>query len=124
MFDQDQNDWQIGHICLAQSATAVLVAPATANIIGKIASGIADDFLTAIVMATKAPVFIAPAMNSNMYSNPIVQENCKKLRELGYKFIEPKEGNLACGDLGVGPLANVDDIVKEVSNVVSKANKV
>ena len=92
----------------------MLIAPATANIIGKIAYGIADDFLSTVVMAAAkdTPVFIAPAMNTNMYENPIVQDNIEKLRSYGYRFIEPKESLLACGDLGKGALADVDTIVE------------
>jgi phosphopantothenoylcysteine decarboxylase/phosphopantothenate--cysteine ligase len=104
-------DWQIEHISLAEEADLLLIAPATANTIGKIAHGIADTLLTCAVMATKAPVLIAPAMNANMYENPIVQENIKRLEEFGYCFVEPKVGKLATGIEGKGALADVDDIV-------------
>ena len=97
-----------------KKADTFLIVPATANVIGKIAGGIADDMLTTTVMATKAPVIIAPAMNTNMYENPIVQDNIEKLKGYGYKFVEPASGRLACGDLGRGKLADVDDIVHEV----------
>lgn len=110
----DIGSWEIKHISLAKEADLVLIAPATANIIGKIASGIADDLLTTMVMAVRAPVLIAPAMNENMFKNKIVQGNIQKLKNLGYKFIEPKRGRLACGDIGVGHLAEVETIVKEV----------
>ena len=105
---------EVKHISLAKKADVVLIAPATANIIGKIAYGIADDFLSTVVMAAAndTPVFIAPAMNTNMYENPIVQDNIEKLRSYGYRFIEPKESLLACGDLGKGALADVDTIVE------------
>jgi len=106
--------WEIEHVCLADKADLVLVAPATANIIAKIASGICDDLLTCIIAATKAPVLIAPAMNENMYKNKITQANIKKLEALGYKFIEPKVGRLACGKVGVGCLADVETIVRAV----------
>lgn len=106
--------WQIEHVALAQKADLILVAPATANIIGKIASGICDDLLTCIICATKAAVLIAPAMNENMYSNKVVQENIRKLKSFGYKFIEPRKGRLACGKVGVGCLAEVEDIIKDV----------
>ena len=104
---------EVKHISLAEKADLVLIAPATANIIGKIAHGIADDFLSTVVMAAanQAPIYIAPAMNTNMYENPIVQENIEKLKSLGYQFIEPKESMLACGTLGKGALADVDVIV-------------
>jgi len=113
LFDEPQA-WEIEHVSLAMKADLVLVAPATANIIGKIASGICDDLLTCIICATKVPVLIAPAMNENMYKNKIVQENIKKLKSFGYKFIEPRIGRLACGKVGIGCLAEVEDIIKEV----------
>lgn len=106
--------WEIEHVSLAEKASAVLIAPATANIIGKISGGICDDLLTCIVCATSAPVLIAPAMNENMYRNKIVQENIKRLKSTGYKFIEPRRGKLACGKTGIGCLAEVETIVGEV----------
>jgi len=114
-----QSNWEIEHISLAKRANLVLIAPATANIIGKIASGIADDLLTTTVMACRAPVLIAPAMNENMYRNKIVQTNIQKLKGLGYRFIGPKAGKLACGDVGVGHLAEVSEIVKAVKKHLS-----
>lgn len=106
--------FEIQHISLAQKADLMLVAPATANIIGKVANGIADDMLSTTIMATKAKVIFAPAMNTNMYENKIVQDNIEKLKSYGYHFIEPESGRLACGDVGKGKLANVDDIVDRV----------
>ena len=106
--------WEIQHISLAQKADLMLIAPATANVIGKISNGIADDMLSTTVMATKAKVLIAPAMNTNMYQNPIVQNNISKLKDFGYKFIEPASGRLACGDIGIGKLADVNTIVERV----------
>lgn len=111
-------DRQIEHVSLAEEADLFLIAPATANTIGKIASGIADNLLTCAIMATKAPVVIAPAMNTNMYENPIVQENIKRLEGLGYRFVGPKVGTLATGVEGKGPLAEVDDIVARVEEVL------
>jgi phosphopantothenoylcysteine decarboxylase / phosphopantothenate---cysteine ligase len=105
---------EIGHIHLADSAKLFLIAPATANVIGKIAAGIADDLLTTVLMATRAPVLIAPAMNIHMYENPILQENIRKLRRMGYHFIEPAEGYLACGYEGKGRLPEPDEILEEV----------
>ena len=105
--------WEIEHISLAKKADLILVAPATANIIAKIACGICDDLLTCVICASKAPVLIAPAMNEHMYKNAITQGNIHKLKSLGYKFIGPQEGKLACGDKGVGCLAEVDMIIKE-----------
>ena len=107
---------EVKHITLAENADVLLIAPASANIIGKIASGIADDLLSATVMAaaTTTPIYLAPAMNTNMYENPIVQENIDKLTKLGYKFIEPKESLLACGVTGKGALADPDVIVETI----------
>lgn len=106
--------WEIQHISLAKKADVFLVAPATANIIGKVANGIADDMLSTTIMATNAKVIFAPAMNTNMYNNPIVQENIKKLKSLGYDFIEPASGRLACGDEGKGKLESPEIIVEKV----------
>ena len=117
MFDAPQ-EWEIEHVGLAKKANIVLIAPATANIIGKIAGGICDDLLTCTVCATKAPVLLAPAMNEGMWRNKIVQENIHKLKKSGYKFIEPRVGKLACGDVGKGCLAEVETIVREVKKVL------
>src|SRR5512141_1974213 len=105
---------EIGHINLADSADLFVIAPATANVIGKIAAGIADDLLTTVLMATKAPVLIAPAMNIHMYENSILQENLRKLRRVGYHFIEPAEGFLACGYQGKGRLPEPENIFDEI----------
>jgi len=110
MFDLTEES-RISHIELAEKADIVVVAPATANIIGKAASGIADDLLTTVIMATRAPVLFAPAMNSNMYENKIVQTNIERLKKIGCSFIGPEEGELACGYEGRGRLAPVEDIV-------------
>jgi phosphopantothenoylcysteine decarboxylase/phosphopantothenate--cysteine ligase len=112
-------DWQIEHIALADMASLFLIAPATANTIGKIAGGIADNLLTCAVMATKAPVLIAPAMNVNMYENPLVQANIRKLEQLGYSFVGPKVGTLATGIKGKGPLAELDDIVARAEQLLT-----
>ena len=111
---------EVKHISLVEKADIVLIAPATANIIGKIAGGIADDFLSTVVMAAAphTPVYIAPAMNTNMYENPIVQDNIDRLKRFGYHFIEPKESMLACGVLGKGALADVDDIVRIIEGSI------
>jgi len=108
---QEPVKWSVEHIALADKADFFLVAPATANIIGKIACGIADDFLTTAIMATRVKVVLAPAMNVNMYNNPILQENINKLKNLGYCFIDPVEGNLACGYTGKGKMAEPEEIV-------------
>lgn len=113
---EESDPSKVVHIDLAEEADLVLIAPATGNVIGKIASGIADNLLTAVIMAAanQAPVYIAPAMNTNMYENPVVQGNIEKLRSLGYYFIDPKESHLACGTTGKGALADVDEIVRTV----------
>ena len=122
MFEPVTN-WDIEHISLAKKADIFLIAPATANVIGKIANGIADDMLSTTVMATKAPVVIAPAMNTNMYENPVTQANIQKLKDLGYIFIEPGYGRLACGDLGPGKLAEPDLIVENIKFLLNKTDE-
>jgi len=113
LFDEPDN-WEVEHVSLARKADLVLIAPATANIIAKIACGICDDLLTCVVCATKAPVLICPAMHENMYKNKITQENIKRLKSFGYRLIEPKVGRLVCGAVGIGCLAEVETIIKEV----------
>jgi phosphopantothenoylcysteine decarboxylase/phosphopantothenate--cysteine ligase len=113
------SEQEIGHISLADRADLFIIAPATANIIGKIASGIADDLLTTTVMATRAPVLIAPAMNVNMYTNPIYRENEEKLRRFGYLFVPPVKGSLACGWEGDGKLASPESIFEAAVAAVS-----
>lgn len=115
-------DWQIEHIALAEMADLFLVAPATANTIGKIAGGIADNLLTCAVMATRAPVLIAPAMNVDMYENPLVQANIDKLEKLGYRFVGPKVGTLATGIRGKGPLAEIDEIVAAAEQLLGEVS--
>jgi phosphopantothenoylcysteine decarboxylase/phosphopantothenate--cysteine ligase len=112
--------WDVQHISLACKADLFVIAPATANVIGKIANGIADDMLTTTVMATKAPVLIVPAMNFNMYANPVVQANIRKLKELGYLFMEPETGRMAEGSSGKGRLPEPASIVDEISALLEK----
>jgi phosphopantothenoylcysteine decarboxylase/phosphopantothenate--cysteine ligase len=112
MFESES--WGMAHIELARKTDIVLIAPATANIIGKLANGLSDDLLTTFVITSRAPVLIAPAMNDEMYANCIVRENCAKLKKHGFKFIEPVKGKLACGTVGIGHLAEVEQIVKAV----------
>src|SRR3989338_11713493 len=97
---------RVNHIGLADSADLVLIAPATANIIAKIAHGLADDLLTTTILATQAPVLICPSMNLHMWQNETVQENIRKIMEKGYHILPPDSGNLACGYIGVGKLAD------------------
>lgn len=110
---------EIAHIALAEYGDIMLIAPATANVIGKIASGIADDLLTTTIMATKAPVLVCPAMNTNMYTNVVVKENIEKLVARGYLFVEPTYGELACKSEGMGRLAEVSEIVEEVESILT-----
>lgn len=117
LFDESQ-EWGIEHVSLAQKADLVLIAPATANIIAKIASGICDDLLTCVVCATKAPVLICPAMNEKMYQNKITQENIKKLKKFGYRFVEPRRGRLTCGKVGLGCLAEIETIIREAKKLL------
>lgn len=119
MFEEPRT-WEVEHISLAKKADLFLIVPATANVIGKIANGISDDMLTTTVMATKAPILIAPAMNTNMYENPIVQRNIENLKGLEYRFIEPDSGRLACGDTGKGKLSTPEVIVDEVVSLLTK----
>ncbi len=118
MFAAQTETWDKDHISLAEEADAVLVAPATADFIGKAAAGIADDLLTCTVMATRAPVLIAPAMNHGMYLNPIVQDNIRRLKKCGMTFVGPGKGRLACGSSGEGRLADIDDIVRQVKKIL------
>jgi phosphopantothenoylcysteine decarboxylase / phosphopantothenate---cysteine ligase len=104
------SEFNIGHVALAEAADVVLIAPATANIIAKIACGIADDMLTCTVLATKAPVVIAPAMNDNMWANSVTQENVAKLAKLGFTFVGPSYGRLASGKMGLGRLTELDEV--------------
>jgi phosphopantothenoylcysteine decarboxylase/phosphopantothenate--cysteine ligase len=117
LFDS-ASSWEIGHVSLAAKANLVLIAPATANIIAKIAGGISDDLLTCVVLATSAPVVICPAMNERMYLNKITQANIAKLKKLGFRFVEPRRGKLACGESGLGCLAEVETIIKEVKRIL------
>lgn len=114
---------QINHIELAKKADLFLVAPASANIISKLANGIADDMLSTVAMALKEeiPKIIAPAMNTYMYQNPILQRNLNTLKEVGYQEIEPREALLACGDFGRGALADIDEIAAYVNQILDNA---
>ncbi len=112
--------WEVEHIALAKRADVFLVAPASANFIGKVASGVADDMLTTTVMATRAPLLIAPAMNSNMYENPVTQRNMQTLKTLlRAQFIEPKVGLLACNDVGKGHIADDETILEAVERALT-----
>lgn len=111
---------EIDHIALADKADILIIAPATANIIAKIASGCADDLLSTVVLATRAPMLIAPAMNAKMWDNPVVKQNIEKLKERSFRIIEPTTGELACGYEGKGRLAEIEDIVEEAITILTK----
>lgn len=115
---EEPKTWNVQHIALANWADAFLVAPVTANVVGKIANGIADDVLTTTIMATKAPIVLAPAMNTNMYLNPVTQQNLTKLINLGYHVIAPATGMLACGIEGPGRLPEPSVIVDKLLNLL------
>ena len=117
-FSRDRRE--MGHIELKEDASLLVVAPATANIIGKFASGIADDLLSTTFMSVTCPVLIAPAMNPNMYQHRAVQENIAKLKSWGVHFVEPDEGEVACGDVGYGKLAELDRIFRAAQDVIEK----
>ncbi|MGI6711585.1 MAG: bifunctional phosphopantothenoylcysteine decarboxylase/phosphopantothenate--cysteine ligase CoaBC [Bacillota bacterium] len=115
----EPGSWNVQHISLAEKADIMAVVPATANIIGKIVNGIADDMLSTTIMAATCPVIIAPAMNVNMYQNPILQRNINKLKNYGYHFVEPGIGHLACGTEGKGRLAEIPIIEEAITRVFS-----
>ena len=117
MFEEPKR-WNVEHIALAEAADLFMVCPATANVIGKIANGIADDFLTTTIMACTAPKLLCPAMNHNMYENPIVQANLDRLRQLGYHIMEPDYGRLASGAIGKGRLPEPQKIVEEAMRIL------
>ena len=112
-FDRNFN-FDVKHVSLAKLGDLFLVAPCTANIIGKVAGGICDDMLTTIIMATKAPVLFSPAMNTGMWENPILQDNLQKLKHYGYHIIEPVEGRLACGDIGSGKMPSEEVLLEHI----------
>jgi len=111
---------QVGHVALAQEISLLCVAPATANIIAKFASGVADDFLSTLYLATRCPVLVAPAMNEAMYLHPRTQENLRKLRGAGVEFVEPEKGYLACRDEGWGRLASPEKVVEEGLRILGR----
>ena len=119
MWEMD-SEFSIGHVALADVADIVVIAPATANTIAKLANGIADDILTSTVLATRAPVIIAPAMHTNMYQNAITQENLAKLRVRGFTIIGPGYGRLASGKMGLGRLVEIEDIIGTIRQVLGR----
>jgi phosphopantothenoylcysteine decarboxylase len=117
MWDADERH-DHRHIQLPELADLIVVAPATANIIGKIASGIADDLVSTTIMSADSPVLLAPAMNARMWSNPVVQQNVERLRSLGYHFVGPESGWLSCGTTGVGRMAEPEAIVDAIAELL------
>lgn len=121
MFDPIFN-WEIEHVSIAKSADLFLIAPATANVIAKIASGIADDALTTLVLSIPrpagCPVVICPAMNSEMYRNPITQKNISNLKKIGFRFIGPEKGELACGSEDIGRMSDPAKIISEIKKIL------
>lgn len=114
-------DFKISHISLAEAADIVVIAPATANIIAKTANGICDDLLsTTLCVCWNKPVLIAPAMNSNMWTNPAVQKNVETIKQAGFRIIGPETGRLACGTEGIGRMAEPDDILKEIEDIAAE----
>ena len=107
------------HIDLAQWADLFVIAPATANFLGKVASGISDDLLTTVICATTSPVIIAPAMNPQMWNNPVTRRNCTTLKEIGYHFVAPAEGEMACHDWGVGRMVEPDEIFEQIKSFLN-----
>ena len=115
------SEFSIEHVALAEAADVVVIAPATANIIAKLAAGIADDMLTCTVLATEAPIILAPAMNENMFKNPVTQDNIAKLKARGFIIVEPGYGRLASGKIGLGRLAEVDQIFDTIKQVLGRS---
>ena len=113
-FGSESHAWKMPHIELAKEADLLLIAPATANIIAKLAHGLADDLLSCVAVGTKAPILIAPAMNTEMYNNKFVQKNCAFLKDAGVKFVDPLKGKLACGIVGEGHIADEETIIESV----------
>jgi len=108
------------HIDLAEWPDLFVIAPATANFLGKVSSGVCDDLLTTVICATKKPVIIAPAMNNNMYENPVTQENIGYLKSFGYRFLEPPEGDLACDTYGKGRMPEPEEIFDHIKKFFEK----
>ncbi|MFA4906094.1 MAG: bifunctional phosphopantothenoylcysteine decarboxylase/phosphopantothenate--cysteine ligase CoaBC [Candidatus Margulisiibacteriota bacterium] len=123
LFSEDEYKKPVPHVSLAEKADLIIIAPATANVLGKIAGGIADDALTTTIMTAKCPKLLAPAMNTNMWENPIVQKNIENLKSLGYHMVGPIEGRLACGTVGIGKMAEVAKIIRKAEGLFTKEIK-
>lgn len=112
-----EEDWSVLHTTLADNADLILIAPATADIIARLAGGFASDLVTSVVLASRAKVLIVPAMNDNMFKHPLTRENIEKLQGIGYQFVEPIEGDLVCGRIGVGHIADTHTVLNAVRKV-------
>ena len=117
---EHSSHYNVLHVDVATQSDLVVVVPATANVLGKVAGGIADDLLTTVIMAAACPVLFCPAMNVNMYANAIVQENIARLKAKGYIFVDPAYGELACRTEGVGRLAEMEDILEDLESVLTE----
>ena len=116
----DRNfEFKVEHVALAQKADVIMVAPATANVIAKLAHGLADDMLTTTILASKAPKIIAPAMNTGMYENPVTQDNLRLLKKYGMEVITPANGRLACGDVGAGKMPEPEDLFEYILKCIA-----
>ncbi|OGF47477.1 MAG: hypothetical protein A2452_03075 [Candidatus Firestonebacteria bacterium RIFOXYC2_FULL_39_67] len=115
-----KEEWQVEHVELAKKCDLLVIAPATANVIGKLAGGLADDPLTTTALCVKVPVLICPAMNTAMWGNKIVKDNVNKLKKFGFQFIGPGTGKLACGDTGAGRLEDIEKILAEITEKLGR----
>lgn len=122
MFPADAS-YGILHTSLADLADVIVVSPATANFIAKLAVGIADDLPSCICLATRKPIVIVPAMNDGMYTHPITQKNIAQLKAVGYHFVDPVEGDLACGRTGIGHIASAESILSVIQSILQKKNR-
>ncbi|MGE5391665.1 MAG: bifunctional phosphopantothenoylcysteine decarboxylase/phosphopantothenate--cysteine ligase CoaBC [Deltaproteobacteria bacterium] len=116
---ETSQEWKVQHVGIAEELDILVIAPATANFIAKMAYGLADDLLSTVVLANTTPVLVVPSMNTNMFLNPIVQDNMKKLQTFGYRFMDPETGMLACGVSGVGRLPEIEDIYQQIKKILT-----
>ena len=114
---------EIAHVSLARQADIIVVCPATANIIGKLAGGICDDLLTCTITSSTSPVLVVPAMNDNMYRHETTQKNIRELKKIGYKFVGPIHGKLACGSVGIGHIAGTKEIATKINKILANSRR-
>src|SRR3989338_7184389 len=115
----EQEDWTVLHTTLADQADLILVSPATADLIARLANGFADDLVTSVALASRAKVLIVPAMNDHMFTHPATQENIRTLKQIGYEVLEPIAGDLVCGRTGIGHLPETEDILRSVEKLLA-----